>query len=189
MDWAWISRYDTGVPGLISYSDRTMPDFLQCSATRAPDSIALFFYGARNSYGDLDDLTTRLVMALLRLGVRQGDHALWATARHHQGLARNQLLMTLLVKAGAHLFSVEGLVWHASQPAVRDRQLADMLVQHFYSQVKEAFHPAPLLSPNRLLLEDDSQVFHLAQDILAGKGEWPEDGILPWHSTRQRRFL
>jgi long-chain acyl-CoA synthetase len=73
MERTWISRYDAGVPGLISYPDCTVPVLLERSAARAPDSIALFFYGTRISYGDLDALTTRLAMALLRLGVRQGD--------------------------------------------------------------------------------------------------------------------
>lgn len=113
--------------------------------------------------------------------------SLWIAARHRRSLIRKQLLTTGLVKAGVHLFAVEALLWYASQPAVRDRQPADQLVRHFCSQVKEAFHPTPLLSLSRPLWEDDSQVFHLAQDILAGKGEWLEDGILPWHPTRQRQ--
>jgi alkylation response protein AidB-like acyl-CoA dehydrogenase len=113
--------------------------------------------------------------------------SLWIAARHRRGLIRKQLLTTGLVKAGMHLFAVEALLWYASQPAVRNRQLADELVQHFCSQVREAFHPAPLLSLQQPSWEDDSQVFHLAQDILAGKGEWLEDGILPWHPTRQRQ--
>jgi alkylation response protein AidB-like acyl-CoA dehydrogenase len=113
--------------------------------------------------------------------------SLWIAARHRRGLIRKQLLTTGLVKAGVHLFAVEALLWYASQPTVRDRQLADMLVQHFCSQVKEAFHPTPLLSLKQPLWEDDSHIFHVAQDILAGKGEWLEDGILPWHPTRQRQ--
>ncbi len=113
--------------------------------------------------------------------------SLWIAARHRRGLIRKQLLTTGLVKAGVHLFAVEALLWYASQPAVRDRQLTDELVQHFCSQVEDAFHPTPLLSLHRAFWEDDSQVFHVAQDILAGKGEWLEDGILPWHPTRPRQ--
>lgn len=73
MERTWISRYDAGVPTEISYPDCTAPDLIRRSAARAPDSIALFFYGTRISYGELDALTTRLAMGLLRLGVRQGD--------------------------------------------------------------------------------------------------------------------
>ncbi|HEU5408816.1 MAG TPA: acyl-CoA dehydrogenase family protein [Nitrospira sp.] len=108
--------------------------------------------------------------------------ALWAVARHRQGLARKQLLMTHLVKAGMQLFAVESLVWYASQrQASWNHQLADGLVQHFCSQVEDQFNPRPLLSLRRSLWQDDSHVFRLAQDILAGKAEWLEEGILAWH--------
>ena len=106
--------------------------------------------------------------------------SLWVTARHRQGLARKQLLMTRLVKAGVQLFATEALLWYASQQVVRDHVLADELLQHFCSQVKEGFHPTPLLSLRQPLWQDDSRVFHLARNILAGKAEWLEEGILAW---------
>ena len=73
MQRTWISRYDAGVPAKVSYPDWTVPNLLQHSAARDPDSPALFFYGACISYRDLDDLTTRLALALQRLGVKQSD--------------------------------------------------------------------------------------------------------------------
>ncbi len=69
----WISQYAAGVPANVNYPEWTVPDLLQHSAARAPDSPALLFYGTRISYRDLDDVTTRLAVALRRLGVRQGD--------------------------------------------------------------------------------------------------------------------
>lgn len=73
MQQTWISRYDAGVPANVNYPEWTVTDLLRRSAGRAPDSPALLFYGTRISYRELDDLTTRLAMALFRLGVRQGD--------------------------------------------------------------------------------------------------------------------
>ncbi len=108
--------------------------------------------------------------------------SLWAAAHHRQGLVRKQLLMTSLVKAGMHLFAVESLLWYAShQQASLDHQLADGLLQHFCSQVEDEFNPKPLLSFRRSVWQDDSRMFRLAQDILAGKAEWLEEGILAWH--------
>ncbi|MEK9140003.1 MAG: hypothetical protein AAB308_03020, partial [Nitrospirota bacterium] len=49
-----------------------------------------------------------------------------------------------------------------------------------------AFDPTPLLSLKQPLWQDDSRVFHLAQDILAGKAEWLEEGILAWHPEQGR---
>lgn len=117
--------------------------------------------------------------------------SLWVAVRHRQGLARKQLLMTRLVKAGMHLFAVESLLWYASKQRItQDYRSADALVQHFCSQVEDEFNPKPLLSFRRSPWRDDSQVFRLARDILAGKAEWLEEGILAWrpagHSQSDR---
>ena len=114
------------------------------------------------------------------------QRSLWAAARHRQGLARKQLLMARLVKAGMQLFAVEALSWYASQQVVQDQSLRAELLEHFGSQVEEAFDPTPLLSLKQPLWQDDSRVFHLAQDILAGKAEWLEEGILAWHPEHGR---
>ncbi|MBX3330401.1 MAG: acyl-CoA dehydrogenase [Nitrospira sp.] len=113
--------------------------------------------------------------------------SLWAAARHRQSLARKQLLMTRLVKAGMQLFAVESVLWYVAQQAVRNHQLAEGLLQHFCSQVEDEFNPRPLLSLRRSLWQDDSHVFRLAQDILAGKAEWLEEGIHAWHPARHDR--
>lgn len=113
--------------------------------------------------------------------------SLWAAVRHRQGLARKQLLMTHLVKAGMQLFAVESVLWYVAQPAFRNHQLADGLLQHFCSQVEDEFNPRPLLSLRRSLWQDDSHVFRLAQDILAGKADWLEEGILAWHPAGHDR--
>jgi hypothetical protein len=113
--------------------------------------------------------------------------SLWAAARHRQGLARKQLLITRLVKAGMQLFAVESVLWYVAQQDVRNHQLTEELLQHFCSQVEEEFNPIPLLSLRRSLCQDDSHVFRLAQDILAGKAEWLEEGILAWHPVGHGR--
>lgn len=111
--------------------------------------------------------------------------SLWAAARHRQGLARKQLLTTCLVKAGMQLFAVESLLWYVAQQTGRTHPMAEGLLQHFCSQVEDEFNPKPLLSFRQSLWRDDSHVFPLAQDILAGKAEWLEEGILPWHQDGQ----
>ncbi|MEP7151142.1 MAG: long-chain fatty acid--CoA ligase [Nitrospira sp.] len=73
MERAWISRYDAGVPLTSAYPEWTVPDLLRRSASRFPESTALFFYGARISYRELNDLTTRFALGLRRLGVKTGD--------------------------------------------------------------------------------------------------------------------
>ncbi|MBI4002041.1 MAG: long-chain fatty acid--CoA ligase [Nitrospira defluvii] len=73
MQRSWISRYDPGVPATSDYPEWIVPDLLRRSASRFPESPALFFYGARISYRELNDLTTRFALGLRRLGVKTGD--------------------------------------------------------------------------------------------------------------------
>lgn len=73
MERVWISRYDAGVPLTSAYPEWTVPDLLRHSASRFPDSTALFFYGARISYRELNDLTARFALGLRQLGVQAGD--------------------------------------------------------------------------------------------------------------------
>lgn len=40
MQRSWISRYDAGVPATADYPDWTVPDLLQRSAARFPESPA-----------------------------------------------------------------------------------------------------------------------------------------------------
>ncbi|ULA61700.1 MAG: Long-chain-fatty-acid--CoA ligase [Nitrospira sp.] len=69
----WISRYDPGVSATFDYPEWTIPDLLRRSASRFPESPALFFYGTRISFRELNELSTRLALGLRRLGVRTGD--------------------------------------------------------------------------------------------------------------------
>ncbi|MBA5873214.1 MAG: AMP-binding protein [Nitrospira sp. CR1.2] len=73
MPRSWISRYDPGVPATFDYPEWTVPDLLRRSASRFPDSPALFFYGTTLSFRELNDLTTRCALGLRRLGVQAGD--------------------------------------------------------------------------------------------------------------------
>lgn len=73
MQRSWISRYDAGVPATADYPDWTVPDLLQRSAARFPESPALLFYGTSISFGELNEMTTRFALSLRRLGVKTGD--------------------------------------------------------------------------------------------------------------------
>jgi long-chain acyl-CoA synthetase len=73
MHTPWIDRYDPGVPASCTYPDWTVTDLLRRSAARFPDRPAILFYGARITYRQLDELTSRFAAALQRLGVRPGD--------------------------------------------------------------------------------------------------------------------
>lgn len=110
---------------------------------------------------------------------------LWLTARHRHTLIRKQRLLARLVTAGMQLFAGEALAWYVSQPEIRGQRLCQSLAADFWVQVEELFDPTPLLSLRTPRWDDDTRLFHLAKDILAGQAEWLEEGILPFGSVEQ----
>jgi Acyl-CoA dehydrogenases len=103
---------------------------------------------------------------------------LLATARYRQRLVPKQILMKRLVKASMNLFAIEAVVWYASQPEIHGNSLAQSLLEHFCSQLREEFDPTPLLSMQTSCWDDDTTVYRLAKEILVGKADWLEEGII-----------
>jgi long-chain acyl-CoA synthetase len=72
MDRVWLTQYDPGVPGTLSYPDIALPDLLTRAAERYPDRAALRFYGRVIRYRELDALATRFAHALMKQQIRKG---------------------------------------------------------------------------------------------------------------------
>lgn len=72
MDRVWLTQYDPGVPGTLSYPDIALPDLLTRAAERYPDRPALRFYGRVIRYRELDALATRFAHALMKQQIRKG---------------------------------------------------------------------------------------------------------------------
>jgi len=103
---------------------------------------------------------------------------LLVTVRHQRRLVPKQMLMKRFSKASMDLFAVEAVVWYASQKDVQDKDLLHDLLTQFCSRVKEDFESTPLLSTATAFWDNDSTVYRLSKDILSGKAEWLEDGII-----------
>ena len=103
---------------------------------------------------------------------------LLVTARHRQRLARKQILMKRFVKASMNLLAIEAAVWYASQPDIKQQNLSQCLLEHFCSQLREEFDPMPLLCLHTASCNDDMTVYRLAREILTGRADWLEEGII-----------
>jgi alkylation response protein AidB-like acyl-CoA dehydrogenase len=103
---------------------------------------------------------------------------LLVAARHRRRLVPKQMLMKRFVKASMNLFAMEAALWYASQPDIKGKALSQPLLTYFCSRVKEDFDPTPLLSLQTSFWDDDTTVYRLAKEILSGKAEWLEDGII-----------
>ncbi len=162
-----------------AFLDRQIGDMLRAApffATVAARSAnALSDYATSGTVHDTYAAWGRFVSEKSRELART---TLLATARHQQRLVPKQLLMKRLITAGMDLFSLEALLWYASQKDIKDRELVQALVADFGSRVREEFHPTPLLSLRTSSWNDDATVYRLAKDILAGKAAWLEEGII-----------
>ena len=69
----WRRHYEAGVPYVLSYAEKTLPNFLDEAAMQFPEKTALIFEGYRLSYMQLRIMVDRAAGALAGLGIRKGD--------------------------------------------------------------------------------------------------------------------
>lgn len=68
------NRYrPAGFPKGLTYPEISVFEFLNQTAKRNPNRIAIVFGGAELTYGELKSLSERFASALSALGVRKGD--------------------------------------------------------------------------------------------------------------------
>jgi long-chain acyl-CoA synthetase len=72
-DRSWLAHYEPQVPHTLEVPPITLYEFLERTATEYPGSVATIFFGAKLTYGQVNDQANRLARALQGLGVRPGD--------------------------------------------------------------------------------------------------------------------
>jgi long-chain acyl-CoA synthetase len=80
-DKPWLKFYDKGVPeSLKPYPEKTLQQFLEDSAAKYPDNVAIHFKPSHQgiakshlTYRELNDLSDRMAAALADRGVKKGD--------------------------------------------------------------------------------------------------------------------
>ncbi len=72
-DRPWLTSYEQGVPEKVVYEETCLPAFLERSASRFPDNMALLFQGYRMTYRELNQMVNHFAAVLTDFGVRKGD--------------------------------------------------------------------------------------------------------------------
>lgn len=93
----WLVHYDEGVPPTIAVPKRALHRFLSGAARRLPHRPAIYYYGARLTYAQLNRLANRCANALRALGVDKGDRVML----HLPNLPQTVIAYYGALKAGA----------------------------------------------------------------------------------------
>ena len=72
-DKPWLAHYDKGVPETVTYEETCLPEFLDRSAQRFPDTMALLFQGYKVTYRELKEMVDRFATCLADFGIQKGD--------------------------------------------------------------------------------------------------------------------
>ncbi|MEZ4528100.1 MAG: long-chain fatty acid--CoA ligase [Desulfobacterales bacterium] len=72
-DRPWLAHYEKHVQPSLNYEPTCLPDFLERSAQKYPDTPALIFQGYKLTYRGLQDMVCRFATCLHDFGVRKGD--------------------------------------------------------------------------------------------------------------------
>ena len=73
MERPWLDNYDPGVPREVEIPEIPFTKIFDDTVARFPRQTAIWFYGRRISYQELDALASRYAGALIRHGVSPGD--------------------------------------------------------------------------------------------------------------------
>jgi long-chain acyl-CoA synthetase len=98
----WLAFYDQGVPKTLEYPQQTLPETLAETAKKFPDNPALYYFGTRINYGELNDKVNQFANLLIEEGIRPGDRvALYlpncpAAVIAYYGVLRSGAILTQL---------------------------------------------------------------------------------------------
>jgi long-chain acyl-CoA synthetase len=69
----WLSHYEQGVPATLDYQEICLPEFLEQTAERYPDRMALVFQGYKVTFRQLNEMVDRFAAGLHAFGIGRGD--------------------------------------------------------------------------------------------------------------------
>ncbi len=72
-DKPWLASYEKGVSEHVDFEEAFLPDFLERSAEKFPDNMALSFQGYKVTYRELKNMVDCFATVLADFGIKKGD--------------------------------------------------------------------------------------------------------------------
>jgi alkylation response protein AidB-like acyl-CoA dehydrogenase len=126
-----------------------------------------------SGYSQFGDLLAGHLRFAERSSRKLARSTFYGIARWQAGLEQRQSFLGRIVDIGAELFAIASAVVYADTIAAdrpEARELADLFCRQARRRVETLFHD--------LWRNDDRQAYGFAQDVLAGKHTWIEEGAL-----------
>lgn len=131
LDKPWLKNYDPGVPAHLEYPQIPVFDLLRQASTQYPKQTCIIYRNKKITYQEVETLTNRLAVALIRMGVQKGDRiGIWITNRPEFVLA-----FMAILKAGGVAVAINTLY----KPREFIHQVNDAQIKILFSL--EAFYP------------------------------------------------
>jgi len=128
------------------------------------------------SYGEFGELASHL-RYVERSSRKLARSTFYAMGRYQAKLERKQSVLARIVDIGAELFAISSAVVYAQTLQDEQPQRAAEAIQLADVFCRQARRRADLLF-DAIFDNDDDANYALAQDVLAGKLTWDEDGVL-----------
>lgn len=136
MSFPWIKHYDPGVPPRLDPPQASVPRLLSQAAARAPEAVALSFFGKTLTYRTFTEQAARLARSLQNHGLTPGERLAI--------LLPNCPQLALTYHAALHLGGVVVLLNPLFSPKEIRQQLADsgsrylVVLDHLLPKAEEA---------------------------------------------------
>lgn len=72
-DKPWLNSYAKGIPETVTFEKTCLPEFLERSARKFPNNMAILFQGYKVNFRELNEMVNRFSACLLEFGISKGD--------------------------------------------------------------------------------------------------------------------
>ncbi len=135
-----------------------------------------WLYGSRSRHASIPGKLKPHFSYVERAAHRLARNLFHAMMIYQQGLEKKQQILTRLVNIGTDLFAVavtcsRAAYLYSKNPSdIGPVELADLFARQARGRIERQFA--------KLFVNDDGFTYHIAQETLAGKYRWLEDGII-----------
>jgi len=174
MERRWYKVWPEHVPKSFEVQ-KPLPEYLREWATKAPEGIALSFYGRDITYKELDEAIDRFAQGLISLGVKRGDRV----ALHMQNCPQFMIAFYGILRAGGVVVALNPMFKHLElEYEINDAQAETLVgLDYLFPEVEKIRDRVPLKNVILTSLRDylpEEPVLPLPQEAEEPKRSFPD---------------